>query len=150
VYIIGYATFVSCLCEAPGTLFKSLHRSLRWKRIRNSKVGQPPVFFPQFIKNLKMRSPIFRDVTVCSTWNSIGILQGRNMSQARNQYEDWLYLLSALCDVLVSCLACYLTLKSEATCSSATMIEVQMSAVLYIAVDGNLHNHRDNLKYCTD
>jgi hypothetical protein len=62
-------------------------------------------------------------------------LQGRRISQARNQLES-------RCFGLVSCLSYSSTLKMEGTCSSETSVDFQLSTWRYISEDRTLHIHR--------
>jgi hypothetical protein len=71
-------------------------------------------------------------------------LQGRRISQARNQHKE---LCLSPSFTLVSCSAYSSTPKMEAICSSETSVDFQRIARRYIPEDSTLHNHRcENLK----
>jgi hypothetical protein len=54
---------------------------------------------------------------------------------------------SLTCFMLVSCLAYFSTLNMEASCSSETSVDFQLTKRRYIPENRTLHNHRcDNLK----
>jgi hypothetical protein len=66
-------------------------------------------------------------------------LQGRRISEARNQREE--------SSKLVSCLAYSSTLKLETTCSPETSVDFQRTTRHFIPEDKTLHNYRcENLR----
>jgi hypothetical protein len=103
--------------------------------------------FLESTKFLEKKKPMFWDITLCSPLKfyrrfekSCHLhLHGRSISQERNKL--------ATCFSLVSCLVNSSNLEIEATCSSETSADFQLTTWRYIPEHEILHNHRcENLK----
>jgi hypothetical protein len=103
-----------------------------------------------------MKSTVFWDITPCGPLKVKQYfggpchlnLQGQRICQARNQHESRWFCLPSIF-MLVSWLAYSLIQKMEATCSSATSVDLQWATQSYIPEDRTLHNQGyENLNSC--
>jgi hypothetical protein len=106
-----------CYCNQILNLL-SLWRNFAIVTQGNLIVCECPLYVESLISwDIRLCSPL--EISQCSRGTCCLHLQGWKMSQARNQCKAG--------DKLVSCLAYFLTLKMEATCSSERLVDFQQT-----------------------